>query len=394
MTLSTEDRLNELFRKYVDGEITEKEHAELFFYIRNPETKERVLAFMDEQNKKVHSDKHVHEIDWDSMYASITGEHHKNDNKGFMGWRYMVAAVMFMVGGFALYYLSLKDDKSTEPLVYHNDVLPGGNKAVLVLADGSKINLDNRVNGTVATQGNIAIERDAQGQIVYKVGTKGVEDSEQINTLSTPIGGTFSVVLSDGSKVWLNAASSLKFPAKFAGAERRVEVFGEAYFEIAKDRKRPFLVKNGSSEIKVLGTHFNVMAYPNEYQSILTLLEGSVQFAKGKHTELLSPGKQLLYEESSTVTKQVDANIEEVMAWRNNLFVFNNTSLNEIMKDLERWYDVKIKYEGEKPDLFFTGVIPRTANVSKVLKTLELTGDIVFGLKDNVITCEKKKMKK
>ena len=120
------------------------------------------------------------------------------------------------------------------------------------------------------------------------------------------------------------------------------------------------------------------------------MVEGSVQFTKNQNTQLLKPGKQILYEEASSVTKQVDANIEEVLAWRNNLFVFNNTSLDEIMKDLTRWYNMKVKYEGDKPEVFFTGVIPRNESVSKVLKTLELTGDVVFGIQDNVITCKRK----
>lgn len=391
MTLSTEDRLSELFYKYVDRTITQEEYAELFVYIRNPETKDRVLAFMDEYNRKVQSDMLVHEIDWDSMYANITGHNKPDKPKGFMSWGYMmVAAIIFLIGGFTFYYYNIDGNTKTEPLVYHNDVMPGGSKALLTLADGSKISLDSGFSGELAVQGGVSVERDSKGQIVYRVNQSNLDNGEKINMLSTPIGGTFSVVLSDGSKVWLNASSSIKFPAKFVGAERRVEIVGEAYFEIAKDKEKPFFVKNGSSEIKVLGTHFNVMAYPNEYRSALTLIEGSVQFTKGNHTELLKPGKQILYEEASNTTKQVEANIEEVMAWRNNLFVFNNTSLDEIMKDLVRWYDVKIKYEGEKPDIFFTGVIPRNANVSKVLKTLELTGDVVFGIKDNVITCEKK----
>lgn len=390
MTHGTDNRLAELFQKYVDKSITEEEYAELFVYIRNPETKDTVLAFMDEHNKKVQSDALVHEIDWDGMYANITNPKKSAGRERRPMWKYVAAAAVLVVASLTTYYATNHAVQKESTLVYHNDVLPGGDKAKLTLADGSEIVLDQAMPGKLATQGSISIERDAKGQIVYLVKDAASDNAAKINTLSTPAGGKFSVVLSDGSKVWLNASSSIRFPAAFVGNSRRVEVKGEAYFEIAKDKTKPFYVNNGSSEIKVLGTHFNVMAYPDEYRSELTLLEGSVQFTKNGESQLLSPGKQIIYAEGSDDTKQVEANIEEVMAWKNDLFVFNNTNIDEIMKELMRWYDVKIKYEGEKPDISFTGVIPRNANVSKVLKALELTGDVVFGIENNVITCQKK----
>jgi len=394
MTLGTNNRLTELFQKYVDKTITEEEYAELFVYIRNPETKDQVLAFLDEHNKKIQSDAIVHEIDWDGMYENITNPKKSVARRRMPVWKYTAAAAIVILGSFALYSSLQHILDKKEPLVYHNDVLPGGDKATLILADGSQIALDHKTAGRLATQGSISIEKEANGQIVYLIRGNGEKQIQQLNTLATPAGGKFSLILSDGSKVWLNASSSIKFPVAFARDSRRVEVVGEAYFEIEKDTTRPFYVKNGSSEIKVLGTHFNVMAYPDEYRSELTLLEGAVQFSKDGHTELLKPGKQILFAESNSQTKQVDANIEEVMAWRNDLFVFNNTSIDEIMKELVRWYDVKIKYEGEKPDISFTGIIPRNANVSKVLKALELTGDVAFGIENKVITCEKKTREK
>lgn len=394
MTLGENNRLAELFQKYIDKTITQDEYAELFVYLRNPETKEQVLLFMDEHNKKVKSEAYVHEVDWDGMYANIVRQNGRSSNKGRIIRKYMGAAVLCFAFGITLYnYIAVNEASKKKTLVYHNDIMPGRSRAELILADGSKINLDSTTQGHLANEGKISIERDAKGQIVYKIKGSSSDDIQKINTLSTPSGGIFSVVLSDGSKVWLNAASSIKFPAKFADNERRVEIKGEAYFEIEKDKKRPFFVKNGSSEIKVLGTHFNVMAYPDEYSSVLTLLEGLVQFNKGGHSELLTPGKQILYAESSDQTRQINANIEEVMAWKNNLFVFNNTNIDEIMKDLMRWYNVKVKYEGEKPDISFTGVIPRNSNVSKVLKALELTGGVTFGVENNVITCQRKEMK-
>lgn len=390
MTLGTNNRLAELFQKYVDKTITEEEYAELFVYIRNPETKEQVLAFLDEHNKKVQSDALVHEVDWDGMYENITNPKKSVGRSRKPIWKYAAAAAVILVGSFTLYSSLQNMLEKKAPLAYHNDVLPGGDRATLTLADGSQIALDSGKAGRLATQGGISIEKDANGQIIYLAKGNGGDEAQKINTLSTPAGGKFSVVLSDGSKVWLNASSSIKFPAAFSGDSRRVEIKGEAYFEIEKDAARPFYVNNGSSEIKVLGTHFNVMAYPDEYRSELTLLEGAVQFTKNGHAELLKPGRQILYTESNNQTKQIDANIEEVMAWKNDLFVFNNTNIDEVMKQLVRWYNVKVKYEGDKPDISFTGVIPRNANVSKILKALELTGDVTFGIENNVITCERR----
>jgi len=390
MTLGTNNRLAELFQKYVDKTITEEEYAELFVYIRNPETKEQVLAFLDEHNKKVQSDALVHEVDWDGMYENITNPKKSVGRSRKPIWKYAAAAAVILVGSFTLYSSLQNILEKKAPLAYHNDVLPGGDRATLTLADGSQIALDSGKAGRLATEGGISIEKDANGQIIYLAKGNGGDEAQKINTLSTPAGGKFSVVLSDGSKVWLNASSSIKFPAAFSGDSRRVEIKGEAYFEIEKDAARPFYVNNGSSEIKVLGTHFNVMAYPDEYRSELTLLEGAVQFTKNGHAELLKPGRQILYTESNNQTKQIDANIEEVMAWKNDLFVFNNTNIDEVMKQLVRWYNVKVKYEGDKPDISFTGVIPRNANVSKILKALELTGDVTFGIENNVITCERR----
>lgn len=390
MTLGTNNRLAELFQKYVDKTITEEEYAELFVYIRNPETKEQVLAFLDEHNKKVQSDALVHEVDWDGMYENITNPKKSVGRSRKPIWKYAAAAAVILVGSFTLYSSLQNMLEKKAPLAYHNDVLPGGDRATLTLADGSQIALDSGKAGRLATEGGISIEKDANGQIIYLAKGNGGDEAQKINTLSTPAGGKFSVVLSDGSKVWLNASSSIKFPAAFSGDSRRVEIKGEAYFEIEKDAARPFYVNNGSSEIKVLGTHFNVMAYPDEYRSELTLLEGAVQFTKNGHAELLKPGRQILYTESNNQTKQIDANIEEVMAWKNDLFVFNNTNIDEVMKQLVRWYNVKVKYEGDKPDISFTGVIPRNANVSKILKALELTGDVTFGIENNVITCERR----
>ena len=395
MTLATDGRIKELFQKYVDKTITEEEYAEFFVYIRNPETKDVVLAFLDDYNKKVQTDAFVHEVDWDSMLSNITGSTKIKQNKKLFFWKYAAAAILLLVGGTFVYSLFSKDEMKKTPLVYHNDVNPAQNIATLTLSDGAEIILDDKIVGKLAVQDNISIERDAAGQIVYRITDVGSSDdsfnqNQKLNTLATPAGGTFSVVLSDGSKVWLNASSSIEFPAAFTNDSRRVHIKGEAYFEIAKDARRPFYVVSRGAEVKVLGTHFNVKSYLDEYRSEVTLLEGSVKFTKNGRSQLLKPGKTITYKENSSDADQQDANLEKVMAWRNQLFVFDDTNIDAIMTELKRWYGVSVNYEGEKPDISFTGVIPRNANVSKVLEALELTGDVMFGIEGNVITCEKR----
>ena len=398
-TTEPNNRLTELLQKYVAKTINEEEYNELFGYLADQENKEKVLSFMDEHQKDVQAELNVHETDWDSMYANITNKGNHANHRILNRWKVAIAAMLVVTAGYTIYRISSKQAfVAKQEYTYKNDVAPGGNKAILTLADGSQIALTNHANGNLATDGKITIEKDADGQLVYHIkneNSNGEDGSRQLkyNTVTTPAGGTYCVILSDGSKVWLNAASSLKFPIAFAKDQRKVEVSGEAYFEIEKDQTRPFLVQNGNSEIKVLGTHFDIMSYHDESLSKVTLLEGSVQFTKNNRSELLKPGFQILYQENSTNTKQQAANVEEVMAWKNGLFVFNNTTIDQIMKDLIRWYNIEVKYEGSKPDIAFTGVIPRNANVSKVLKALEATGDVKFDIDGQVITCAKKSKK-
>lgn len=380
-----EARIKELFNKHINKTISEEEFKELFEYLEQPEHKDDILNLMKQHELHV-DDNELPDVDWDSMYRNIVQEE-LSATKRKRAWFYYVAASLLVIVGFYFVLGSNKDKSSVRTLVQVNDVPPGSSKALLTLADGSEISLSKNREGLLASQGTVKITKRTDGLVEYSS-----TDNSQINkfnTLTTPNGGTYSLELPDGTMVWLNAASSIKYPVSFGKKERRVEVSGEVYFEVAKDKTRPFYVKTGSAEIQVLGTHFNVMTYPDKFRSELTLLEGSVRFIKGKQQEMLSPGEQFQFVENADAIKRVQANIEEVMAWRNNLFVFNNTGIAEIMKDVARWYNVKIQYEGEIPDVSFTGIIPRNTNVSKVLNALTLTNDVVFGIKQDVIICRK-----
>lgn len=254
-----------------------------------------------------------------------------------------------------------------------SQVLPGGNKAVLILADGRQITLDTADNGTIARQGNVQVIKLDSGQLAYNHSGAGKGGAAGYNTLATPKGGQFRITLPDGTKVWLNAASTLRFPNAFAGAERVVQLTGEAYFEVAKNAYMPFRVKVNDMAVQVLGTHFNVMAYPDEPGIRTTLLEGAVKVQHGAHTMQLVPGQQARLGPSGDFTMQNNVDVEEVVAWKNGYFHFNHESLQGVMRQIGRWYDAEIAYEGEIAPRQFGGKIERSSSVTEVLKILELS---------------------
>jgi transmembrane sensor len=298
-------------------------------------------------------------------------------------WRWMAAAAILIVIGTVIFLSIDRQSKGTEPVVVAkptvNDVLPGGNKATLRLSDGQVINLDSAANGSLATQGNAKIVKQADGQIIYTMEGKAATEV-MYNTMSTPPGGQFRLKLPDGTDVWLNAASSINYPAAFTGKDRTVTITGEAYFEVATLRlrsgqKMPFKVKiNGSTEVEVLGTHFNVNAYADEPGIKTTLLEGSVKVSKDLASVILKPGEQTSVSQRSQPSQPIAVETDLVMAWKNGLFNFNKVSLQDVMKQIARWYDVDIVYQGEIKPKKFGGEIQRDLNLSEVLEGLKETG--------------------
>ena len=258
---------------------------------------------------------------------------------------------------------------------FKNDVSPGGDKAILTLGDGSTIVLDEAQNGTLAQQGNSKIIK-LGGKLSYDLINKNPKEVVY-NTISTPNGGQYQLELPDGSLVWLNATSSIHFPTAFIGKERRIEITGEAYFEIAKNRDMPFIVSVNNAEIQVLGTHFNINSYNDEDDIRTTLLEGSVKFVTGASTSILIPGQQSQLAKNGNVKIANDVNVDEVVAWKNGLFAFENASIETVMRQLSRWYDVEIEYKGKTDDLFIAEM-RRNIKLSDALKALELTGKVKF----------------
>ncbi len=267
-----------------------------------------------------------------------------------------------------------------------NDIAPGGNKAVLTLADGSFIVLDSAANGTLSNQGKIKIQKLDNGLLAYTMNGRQVTEHDEafFNTISTPRGGQYQVTLSDGTKVWLNAASSIRFPVVFTGTERIVEITGEAYFEVTKNKHRPFIVKANSSEIEVLGTHFNVNAYNEETSTKTTLLEGSVKVKRNNYTAILLPGQQARMNKQGELKVFNDADLEEAVAWKDGLFVMKKADIGTVMRQIARWYDVEIVYEGTVPPGRITGDMSRNMNLSKMLEVMGLIG-VHFTIEGNKV---------
>lgn len=290
---------------------------------------------------------------------------------------YAIAASVLIAVSIGFYFIPFKTIKET-PVTLVKDIPPGGNQATLKLSDGSTIVLDQANVGVISESSDIRISKTDEGLIEYHVGKTNIPASAvSYNTISTPKGGQYKVILPDGSSVWLNAASSLKYPTRFIGDNRHVELSGEGYFEIAKDAKKPFIVKSQGQEITVLGTHFNVNAYQDEGTTKTTLLEGSVRIdiASSKLSKLLSPNQQALVNNHSI--KVSDVKPEEAVAWKNGQFLFKNTDLKNILHQLERWYNVEADFSN-LPDNRFFGKIERDVNISSVLEMLEISSNLKF----------------
>lgn len=268
---------------------------------------------------------------------------------------------------------------------FKNDVNPGHQGAILTLSNGQQVILDSTNNGAIANQGNANIAKE-NNQLIYS--KESITSEVVYNTMTTPRGRQYSLVLSDGTKVWLNAASSITYPTVFMNGERKVSIKGEAYFEVAHNATMPFVVENGSTSVRVLGTHFNVNSYEDENSINITLLEGSVNVLNNSVNRIIKPAEQaqVMQNGNIQVTNKID--LEEVMAWKNERFVFESAPIKAIMRQVARWYNVDVVYKSDIP-YFFVADMSRNLPVSELLKLLELTGGVHFKIEGNTITVMK-----
>ncbi|MEO6524422.1 MAG: FecR domain-containing protein [Mucilaginibacter sp.] len=301
---------------------------------------------------------------------------------------YAAAAMLLVTIGTGLFFY-LYQNKKTQSY-YANDIKPGSNKAILTLANGKQIILSDAKAGELAEEGSTTINKTTDGKLLYdgsKASSATARSETAMNTITTPRGGQYAVTLADGSKVLLNAASSLKYPAVFTGNTRQVQLTGEAYFEVAHNKTKPFIVKTTNEQVQVLGTHFDVNAYPDEVAANTTLLEGSVKVSTGGSTALLVPGQQCVSAYGDNKLQVQVADIEAIMAWKNGDFVFKEESLVSIMRKVSRWYDVDVVYDNTTvQDVNFGGWVSRSKNISSVLKIMELTGKVHFKVEGRRIT--------
>ena len=260
---------------------------------------------------------------------------------------------------------------------YHNDVSPGRNAAVLTLAGGATVVLNDSAPRVIGRQGNALVMNDS-GRLIYQASAGGVQEIVY-NTLTTQKGNQYHLALPDGTTVWLNAASSITFPSVFTGKQRKVTVSGEAYFEVAKNEQLPFVVQQGNMAVQVLGTSFDVNGYGDEASVKTTLLEGKVRVEEGSASSLLSPGQQAVIKkgDEGSIVIVDDPDLETVMAWKNGSFAFRNAGIEAVMQQIERWYDVQVVYEA-KVRTHFVADIPRNVPLTQLLKILEETDQIHF----------------
>ncbi len=297
-------------------------------------------------------------------------------------WVAAAAAVLLFIGT-VIYVFTGRMAEKWQTGVYANDIKPGGNKAILTLSNGRKISLTDARNGDLAEQTGIKITKTADGQLVYSVHENEAGAALMLNTIETPPGGEYRIILPDGTKVWLNAASSLKFPASFAGLdERRIELNGEAYFEVSHLGKQPFRVQTKGQITEDIGTAFNIHSYADE-NTTTTLIEGSIRV----NSTILKPGQQSVL--NGEALQVATADTEEAIAWKNGYFKFNE-DLESMMNKIARWYNVQVVYEiKEDPDLVFGAKISRTRTLSEVLKIIESTGGVHFKIEGRRVTVMK-----
>ncbi|RPD39610.1 FecR family protein [Chitinophaga barathri] len=385
--MTTPQRIAELLKKAADHTATAEELQELADFVQHDPSGERALEMEALLRKDAAPRQAYDQAHWNKLADQILEADRPQPAK-IIPWRSRAwaAAVVLLLVSSTTYWLLRRPAAVKEPVLAsqpQKDIAPGGNKAVLTLGDGTEISLDSAGNGILAQQGNTKVIKTRNGELQYDAPQHGGQ--MVFNKIATPRGGQYTITLPDGSRVWLNASSSLRYPAVFSGRSRVVELKGEAYFEVSKQAGQSFVVKVEEMEVKVLGTHFNIMAYDDEPALKTTLLEGAVEVKKADVVRTLKPGQGAsLHRQSGTLELLPEVNTEEAVAWKNGFIQFEGNDIRSVMRQVARWYDVEVVYKGNVP-AHFRGIVPRNVPVSQVLKILELTGEVHFEIGDRQI---------
>ncbi|WPU92708.1 FecR domain-containing protein [Mucilaginibacter sabulilitoris] len=374
----TKDEFLALYEKYMNGQCTPAEKELLDAY------RDEMTLPDDKWEDDLINKEEVHNRIWQRLSDSrkVVQLAPRKVNK----YRWLQVAALFLAVLFAgLFFLKKeKQEGQSTPVVAkvkQKTILPGGNKAYLTLANGSRITLDDAKNGDLAAKAGIRVSKTGNGMLVYHfnkaAGNSATSTTPEFNTITTPRGGQYQVVLEDGTKVWLNAASSIRFPQAFTGNDRQVELTGEAYFEVAKNKIKPFIVQANGTRVQVLGTHFNINAYSDNNNVTTTLLEGSVRMASGGSTVMLAPGQQGVAVNGAAIKVGI-ADVQQTMAWKNGLFIFRDLNIVEVMKQVGRWYDVDVEYVGDVKNNEFGGTISKYKNITDLLDIMQLTRSVHY----------------
>ncbi|AOM76865.1 hypothetical protein BFS30_06600 [Pedobacter steynii] len=382
-------KLPYLLNQYLNEKCSLEELAEFYELVDDPANEKELSDLLDDAINTSTDEKQLTANQESDLLQYIFDykESQKQQSVAVRSWDYRswsAAAVIFLILCLGLYYFKSDRFVKEDTAVL---IVPGGDKALLTLADGKVINLQNARNGELAEVSGVKIVKTGEGQLIYRISGGADQVKTSQNTISTPRGGQYTLTLPDGTKVWLNAASSLKFPTAFSKVnERKVALSGEAYFEVAK-LKNPFIVTTDQQKVEVLGTHFDINAYPDEPHTRTTLLEGSIRVSSLKtgHEVTLSPGEASILKPAGLSVQKAD--MERNTDWKNGVFIFKNESLEEIMRKLARWYDVEVVYEPGAPrQETFSGSVSKYDHISKVLRKLELTGEVRFKIQGKKIT--------
>jgi|SRR5665213_584716 len=387
------NRIIDLLKIYTEGRAIPRDEQELFDLIEIKRDEEIIKRHIKKLLSEQKSNDHVPAVEWERLFQKIVEEKNYRPNDPVIrkiSWTRLAAAVIFLLLGTGYYFFAAQKEQKErrglaeiQPTKLIDIAPPAVVNAVLTLANGQRIILDSSGKGTLALQGSVNVVKLADGQIAYRGTSKEIE----YNTLSNPRGSKIiTLSLADGSKVWLNAESSLRYPTAFAGNERKVEITGEAYFEVVHNPAMPFVVCKSGTSIRVLGTHFNVNAYDDENSLDVTLLEGSVSVMNvhSIQPKVIQPGAQAKVDKNGAIelTKSVDLN--EVMAWKNGFFSFKGADIESIMRQVSRWYNVEVIFKKPVTEKFYAEV-SKSTSVSTLLEILEATKAVQFKIKGNTI---------
>ncbi|MBS1666734.1 MAG: FecR domain-containing protein [Bacteroidetes bacterium] len=383
-------RLKYLLLRYASNEASKQEVEEMLLLIKSSEGTDELRKFVANMMSDPEKVLPVSDSEWEKLWETIkSSERPYRQSFYSRSWLKYAASVVLLLGCAAtfLIFKNRNTPITKTPLAHSGnhmmDIKPGGDRAILTFASGKLIKLDTLPVGAVIQEQNCRIKKISTYTLVYSM--MGLEDKSWYNNkISTPAGGQYEIILPDHSKVRLNASSSLEFPTSFSGKERTVTLVGEAYFEVAhayvkqSGKKMPFIVHAGDLNVEVMGTHFNIKAYADEPETKTTLLEGKVKISRKGISKILMPGQQAITDHKASPILVKSFDDQEPVAWKDGLFRFRETNIEEIMKEVQRWYNVSVEYKTRTEGLDFTGMVARTKNVSALLQTLELTGSVHF----------------